>query len=394
MRSYLLTLTAFVLALLGAIAAFQLGVDGLGLFGTRLVPESVFPDTFRIDAGGDDRMVKALEIAAQRGERDMVFVGSSRVQFSFDPQDFPGVRSYNAAARGGRMVENSWIVREILARGPKTRRIVWNVDFWEIFGGDDIFPDEKTSPFLHPHTALSTLRLLFSYDMVRRNVNALERGLQGKLRHVYTTDGFLRVENAAISAPVDYVAMPSLRNYLDKALFSQRARFGDNLARSLAAVRAAVEDAKARGVDVDLIMLPEHAARLALYQRAGLSNDWGRWKAALAETVAQAQKAPGAGHVDAWDFTALGPVNTQTFPPEKYGHPYFFETLHVRASVAKLVFARLTGAADAPAGFGHPLRDSLSEAARAKESADLAAWMAAHPQEMAEIDALVAHYSK
>lgn len=389
MRAYLLTLTAAALALLLVLAAFQVAVDGLGLFGTRIVPTSLFPQRFRIDAGGDDRMAKAMEIARPRGDLDMVFVGSSRVQFSFDPQAFPNIRSYNAAVRGGRMVENGWVLRELLERGPKFRRVVWNVDFWENFGGDEIFPDPKASPFLHPRPTLSTLRLLFSYDMVRRNFNAVERALVGRLRHVYTTDGFLRVENAAIAAPVDFVAMPSLRNYLDKALVSQRARFGANLLRGLSAMQAALEEAKARGVDVDVVMLPEHATRLALYAEAGLWSQWEEWKRETAGMIARLRQAPGAGRVAAWDFTALGPVNVATFPPEQYGHPYFFETLHVRPSVARMVMARLTGAPDAAPGFGRPLEQSLSDQARARERTDLADWMAAHPAEVAEIRALV-----
>ena len=105
--------------------------------------------------------------------------------------------------------------------------------------------------------------------------------------------------------------------------------------------------------------------------------------------IARARQAPGAGRIAAWDFTALGPVNTATFPPEQYGHPYFFETLHVRPSVAKKAFARITGAPDAEADVGRPLEESLSADARAKERADLAAWMEAHPAEVADIKALV-----
>ncbi len=389
MRAYLLTLVAAALALLLLIGTFQVAVDGLGLFGTRLVPTGLFPKDFRIDAGGDDRLAKSLEIARPRGDLDVAFVGSSRVQFSFDPRALANARGYNAAVRGGRMIENGWVVRELLERGPKVRRIVWNIDFWENFGGDEIFLDPKSSPFLHPRPVLSTLRLLFSYDMVRRNVNALERAARGKLRHVYTTDGFLRVENAAIHAPIDFVAMPSLRNYLDKSLVSQRARFNANLVRGLSAMQSALEEARARGVDVDVVMLPEHAARLALYREAGLWPQWEEWKQETAAMIARARQAPGAGRIAAWDFTALGPVNTATFPPEQYGHPYFFETLHVRPSVAKKAFARITGAPDAEADFGRPLEESLSADARAKERADLAAWMEAHPAEVADIKLLV-----
>lgn len=388
-RAYLLTLLATALCALGLVAAVQIGVDGLGLYGVRLAPERVLPARARFDAGGDDRMVKALETLRPRGPLDIVFLGSSRMQYAFDPARLAPRAAYNAAMRGARVEENAWTLEALLAQNAPIKRIVWNVDFWEFFGDESIIPDETKSPFRHPTPIIGLLRTVFAYDMVRRTLVSFGAAMAGTFRPVFTTDGFVIAENIAQRAPPDFETMPSLRNFFDPALVTQQHRFDAHLDRGLGAMARVLEKAHARGVAIDVVLLPEHITRLALYEAAGLWPQWEAWKRAMAALVARVRAAPGAGAVAGWDFTQPGPIALTPLSSDRVGDPYFFETLHVRPAVADRVMARLDGAAGVPADFGAPLDEAVSAEAFGKARETLAAWRAAHPAQTADIRALV-----
>src|SRR5438270_3603234 len=134
MRSYLAKVLAYALAAIAVVAAFVLCVDAFGLFGTRLISGSLFPHNLRLTTSGD-RVIKAIEIARIGRPLDMLFAGSSRVAFAFDPRAplLSQMRTYNAGLNGSHSYETGIVVRYVIDHVPNIRRIVWNIDFEEFF---------------------------------------------------------------------------------------------------------------------------------------------------------------------------------------------------------------------------------------------------------------------
>src|SRR3954451_19684140 len=97
MRSYLLKVLACALAAIFVVGALVASVDAFGLFGTRLIPARLFPHNLRMTTSGD-RVIKAIEIADRSAPLDILFAGSSRVAFAFDPGSplLREMQTYNA----------------------------------------------------------------------------------------------------------------------------------------------------------------------------------------------------------------------------------------------------------------------------------------------------------
>ncbi|MCB1542816.1 MAG: hypothetical protein KDJ30_00415, partial [Rhodoblastus sp.] len=71
--------------------------DVFAIFGTRLVPHNFENLELRLTSNGD-RVLKGLEYFRRERPLDVVFLGSSRAVFGFDPhtQTMSGLNAYNA----------------------------------------------------------------------------------------------------------------------------------------------------------------------------------------------------------------------------------------------------------------------------------------------------------
>jgi hypothetical protein len=159
MRSYLLKVLACALAAICILGALDLFTDAFALFGTRLLPTSLFPHTLRMTTSGD-RVIKAIEIAHRREPLDIVFAGSSRVAFAFDPRSplLRDMQTYNAGLNGSHSYETSRVVRYALDHARHIRRIVWNIDFEEFFRPLSVEADFAQSAFAATPLALGYVR--------------------------------------------------------------------------------------------------------------------------------------------------------------------------------------------------------------------------------------------
>jgi hypothetical protein len=399
MRSYLLKVLACASAAIIAAVSLVLSVDPFGLFGTRIIPGHLFPHNLRMTTGGD-RVIKAIEIARHKQPLDILFVGSSRVAFAFDPRSplLAEMQTYNAGLNGSHSYETGIVVRYAIDRVPKIRRIVWNIDFEEFFRSLGVEADFDQSGLAGTPLASGYARHLLSYEALRKSVDAATSTLRGGFFPYIDVDGFYTHERSeAGRGGIDYPLMPRLRNFYPSYVFSGQKLYADLLDARLADLDATLAYVRARGTDVDIVLMPVHATRLEVYSLGGLLPLFESWKQALAQNLATAARLPGSGTIRAFDFTPITPLSLEDFLPPDPGKQtrFFLETLHPGPLVGDMIVARLLDRAppaDMP-GFGMPLADATAPQRLAEERTKLRAWEDAHPELVTQIRRLVEHES-
>ncbi len=389
MRSYLLKVLACACAVLLLVCGFVLCVDAFALFDTRIIPASRFPHNLRMTTSGD-RVIKAIEIANIKQALDILFAGSSRVAFAFDPGSdvLAQIHTYNAGLNGSHSYETGKVIRYAIEQIPKIHRIVWNVDFEEFFRPLDVEADFAQSGFAATPLVLGYMRHLLSYEALRKSVSAAASALRGGFFPYIDVDGFYIHERSdATQGALDYPLMPRLRNFYPKYVFTGQKLYSELFDARVADIDATLAYAKSRGIDVDVVLMPVHVTRLELYRVGGQLPLIERWKQALAQNLANAADLPGGGKIRAFDFSNLISMSTVDFPTR-----FFLETLHPGPIVGEMIVARLLGRAlpvDVP-NFGRRLEEAITPERLADDRTELDAWERAHPELVAEIKALVA----
>jgi hypothetical protein len=397
MRSYLFKVLASALAAIFIFAALILSVDAFALFGTRIIPTMLFPHNLRMTTSGD-RVIKAIEIARELEPLDILFAGSSRVAFAFDPRSplLRDMQTYNAGLNGSHSYETGIVVRYAIDHIPKIRRIVWNIDFEEFFRPLSVEADFSQSGFAGTPPTMGYARHLLSYEALRKSLDAAVSALRGGFFPYVDIDGFYIHERSdAAKGQIDYALMPRLRNFYPGYVLSGRERYAELLAAHLTDLDATLAYAKARGIDVDIVLMPVHATRLEVYRLSGAMPLLESWKRALAQNLAAPASLPGVGTIRAFDFSLITPLSLEEFPPSLDKHARFFlETLHPGPVVGDMIVARLldrTPPVNMP-GFGTPLDEAVAPQRLREEHAKLRIWEDTHPDIVAQIKALVTQH--
>jgi hypothetical protein len=305
------------------------------------------------------------------------------------------MQTYNAGLNGSHSYETGIVIRYAIDRGPKINRIVWNLDFEEFFRALSVEADFSQSGFAGVPLISGYARHLLSYEALRKSLDAAASTLRGGFFPYIDIDGFYIHERSdATKGAMDYVRMPRLRNFFPGYVFNGRNHYDAYVDARLADIDATLAYAKARGIDVDIVLMPVHVTRLEVYRIGGLMPLIENWKQRLAQNLAGAARLPGAGTVRAFDFTPITSLSLEDFPPPGSGmHTRFFlETLHPGPLVGDMIVARLLDRAP-PAempGFGMPLGDAVAPERLQEERTKLRVWEDAHPELVAEIKALVA----
>lgn len=390
MRRWLLTAIACHLGFLAAILAFVFATDVFALFGTRIVPQGVIPASLRLSTSGD-RMIKALEIPRIKSPLDLVFIGSSRVVFAFDPASpaMSGLRAYNAGLNGSHSTEAAAILRYVADRGPAVARAVWNVDFEEFFREPDGGGDFGQSGFAGATSWGVLARHALSYEALRKSAG----GLLGQHAFFVDVNGFYHYELRDRANFIDSRsgALPAMKEWFPAYVFAGQVSFETNLEERLGIMVAALRYARTRGIAVDVVSMPVHVSRRVLFDIAGLQPKFELWKRRLAEAVALAAEGEGPP-VRALDFSEAKGLAFEPFAPGKplvERSSAFFEIVHPKPIVGDMIVARLLGRAPAVDGFGDALARTATPERLAADRAAVREWESQNPLLAEEIAAVL-----
>jgi hypothetical protein len=396
MRRWLFTTVFSGLCAFGATLAFALATDSFLLFGTRRLSDGHTPWNMRLVTSGD-RELKAVEIAQAKAPLDVVFLGSSRTAFGFDPNSptLSRVKAYNAGLNGSHAGEMAAVLRYIVDRGPPVRRFVWNIDFEEFFRDDQPNGDFADSALAGKPVLRTLGRHALSYNALRKSFG----GLFGAQPFYVDSDGFYhyeRRERSAVRNGDDFVEMPTLDEWFPGYMVMANDTFETSIAARLDMIARAIGYAVNHGAAVDIVMMPAHVTRRAMFDAAGFEEQFELWKQRLSQALSD---LVARGPVRVFDFCE---IDEESLTPFKRGgplerSPYFFEVLHPRPIIGDMIAARLLDLSPPVTmshEFGAPLAETSKAERLAADRAALRAWEQDHPELMKQIVATVQAHDK
>lgn len=400
MRGYLQALALSVAAVLLALAGVNAFVDPYGYFNT---PRIAGINEFAL--GFNHRLPLAKALAVDRLRPASIIVGNSRAETGYDPEHraFAERPAYNLAIGGANIQTARRYILEALAAG-RLRRIVLTVDFsmfdpavWKAETEDvALLTDATGKPRGTLHEArrfaailLSGTALSDSWWSLTHQRRPVAHYLPSGLRDDATDiDQVMREgghRNASLLAESNFFAA-ALRN-----LESPAAQ--DDYRRALLQLDDIVAAAQRSGTRLTLVFNPVHARQNYLFGAANLWPAYERWKR---DMVAAAGRAEG---VAVWDFSAVSTCTSEPLPARDdtvARMRWYRETSHFRPALGNKVLDRIGGLgtdADCP-DFGQPLTTENLTDSLAAQRRQLADWVARHPEDVAEIDALARRYGR
>lgn len=397
MRRWLTTAFALTLALFGVAAAIAAAGDVFAIFGTRLVPHNLGAIELRLTTNGD-RVIKGLEYFRRTKPLDVVFLGSSRAVFGFDPhtQTMSGLNAYNAGLNGSHSNEAATMLTAIASRGPNVARIIWAMDFEEFFREEKAPADLDESVFGGASPWRGRIMHALSWEGLRKTMG----GTFGGQAFYIDTDGFYHYalqDRKNLIGGEDFWELPSMRAWFPSYMFLPRDSYADQLPTRLKRIADALKAARAKNIAVDIVLPPVHVSRRAMFDLLGFQQRFRDWKKALSAIVDEAAKGEGAP-VRAFDFSEIGEVAQDVFkrggPLDR--SPYFFEVLHFRPSVGDMIVSR---ALDRPwpasiPPFGAPLSETTNDARLSADEAQVIVWEQRNPELIARIKAIMQTFEK
>ena len=270
MRRWLATAFGLTLALFGIAAAIAAAGDVFAIFGTRLFPHNLQNLELRLTTNGD-RVIKGLEYFRRTRPLDVVFLGSSRVVFGFDPHSatMSGLNAYNAGLNGSHSNESATILTKMAGRDPKVARVIWAIDFEEFFREEAAPADLADSVFGGASPWRGRLMHALSYEGLRKTIG----GVMGAQAFYIDTDGFYHYalqDKKNLIGGEDFWELPSMRAWFPSYMFV-RDTYAEQLPMRLARIVDALRVARAKGIAVDVVLPPVHvSAENVIRQTVGL----------------------------------------------------------------------------------------------------------------------------
>lgn len=400
MRRYLGTLGLSLVATLLLLAGANALINPYGYFD---VPK--MPGINEFALGFNHRLPLAKALAVDRLRPASIVIGNSHAETGYDPEHraFEDRPAYNLAFGGANIQTIRRYILEAVAAG-RLRHVVLALDFsmfdpsvWKEQGDSEVLltdgagqrrglwhEGKRFATILLSGTALSDS--WWSLTHQRKPVaKYLPSGLRDDaadldqvMREGGHHDASLRAESSFLSA--------ALR---DLGSVQGRERYR----RALAELYDIVAVAEAHGIRLTLVFNPAHARQNYLIEAAGLWPAYEQWKA---DMLAASRR--GKANV-LWDFSAVSSCTSEDLPPKgdtATRMRWYRETSHFRPALGNKVLDRIGGFgpdAECP-DFGEVLApDSLSRSLAAQRQR-LAQWIARHPQDVAEIDALARQYGR
>lgn len=371
----------FTLAGLAAAAALNALIDPTSyLTNAGFVAPSVCTPGIR----ADERQSKLIAVRAFAPKA--LLVGTSQVGVGFDARD-PVLRetlgrTYNLGISGLGTAELGALLRQTLP-ALRVRRVIVGVNFGMTIDFD-IGPARRTGRIAVHDTG--SLRFLKTALFSREALFASVRALLFPARCSRPSD---RLDGTTLYR---YPQIPPAVNEKTFArAFFRTARGGNDVMRNYRRHLADIADAAsylcARGIAVDLVILPNHARRLEVWSLLAGDARMDRWKRDMTALAAGLRAMRCA--VAVWDFGYHNEVTTADFASAAAGDPSFpyWENSHFRTVVGHRVLQRILLGSGGE--FGVKLTPETVEAQIARAGRARDAWRRAHPDVVAELARLV-----
>ncbi len=328
------------------------------------------------------RPYKAIKTAQLKPKT--IFLGTSRTNWGMSPTNQNLVNAYNAAIDGGLPVEYEYFVDLAIKNG--TRQIIIGTDFFAFYAKDkvrggfdkDAFLDFKPIGYIKSKDAFfSSLKTITS----KKTSGYLKSGMRDPIKLQEDNDKGGGHKKSFQNSEKDYF----VGGYFKDFSKIQTAHWQ--------AFERIIDKAHKRGIKITLFISPSHARQwevLAIRQGWEMFEEYRRRLIAVNEDVARRN---GKEAFVLWDFAGYHPLTTESVPDDpKARMKWYFDSSHYKKELGDIVLDRMfdnnfSGGGDYP-DFGVKLTSQNIDAHLSKLRTDRAKWRAAHPVDVAEIDAL------
>ena len=378
---FLIWLFAFTLAGIAAVAGLNIAVDPTSyLTNAHLVSSTVCTPGIR----ADQRQSKT--IAAKAFAPDALLVGTSQIGVGFAAGD-PILRrtlgrTYNLGISGLGTSEMMQLLRDTVP-ATKVHRVIVGLSFGLMIDFDprqSAFPREPGPPQL---AWLWTLkRSVLSLNALFASASAVSSS-QNCARPADALDGTTRYPGAGrpLKLRERHAQWAVTQTVPDAAAFRRAYR------RNLADMEDAVAHLCARGITVDLALLPNHALRMEIWSNMVGDARMDQWKRDMTGMADRFLRKGCA--ISLWDFSYHNAVTTVDFDGPDAASPSFpyWEDSHFKMTVGHRILARmLLGSGE---GFGVKLTPRSVDAQLARAACARDSWRRSHPAVVAAMTRLV-----
>ena len=313
------------------------------------------------------RLSKAYSIC--RSQPDVVILGSSRAEFIFDPRH-PALakigRAYNFALAGSGVYEmRRAIEHAYFAAGTRTAIVAMDFHMFNAYRERTIFQrtvmgyDESRLVLSERDSCLQAYAR--ELDLILFSAAALKESW-----HTVTNQGFeiiYRRDGARDTARMDKYTlggknaqrngfMGQVRAYMEHVWFTPpSARYcfdAESATPVMQDFREMLRFARDHGIELHLVLTPEHALIQRGIVETGLWPLYERWRRELVAAIDEEARAhPGENAVALWDFAGHDPLNAEPLPPLVPAYEqhmrYWYEGTHSQLEAGNLILDKILG---------------------------------------------------
>lgn len=385
-RTFLRTVLLTLAAGSAVCAAFVYIVDPYGLYGAvnRAGINQVKPALTRYQ-----EEIKTT-LAVRSGAANFIF-GNSRAEIGFDPDTLGN--AYNLAVAGSVMDTVINQIAYLQSHGVRPAGAVVGMEFLNY--AEAPRPVRAGAPPAAPVHAADRASwrfdALYSFASLKDSVRTL-RMQQDAYAESMSPRGFNPLREYLAYARIDgYHLIFQRRAEENAANYLRKARAGFNAADARRDTRLILDMLAASGADIKLVIYPYHAQVLLLFEETGLWPKFEAWKAILAEEVDAARARHPGAHMLLADFSGFGERQCEAVPASGSTAPtqWYWEGGHFKKALGDEVL-RALATGNGYEGLGMPLDMRMLEANRARIAQGRAACLAARPDLLEQVRAIVA----
>ena len=399
--SYIRLLALFTAVLALALAAFNFIVDPYGNFD---VPRIAGVNELAL--GFNHRPLLGKSLAVSRIRPASIILGNSRAESAYDPGHWGFAEpAYNLGTGGAGLGQVRRYFLEALATG-RVRQVLLATDltmFEPLPDAQQRIPDPVMLTDESGRLAgggRKWRRLAFillsgttssdSWWSLRHQRDPVAIYLRSGVREESYDEAQVERQGGHRSASLDTESVflaTSLRDVTSPV-------FHESYETIFAQFREIVAVSAQHGIRLDIVINPIHARHSYVYAAAGLWPVYEKWKSDLAAVAAQSPRP-----VALWDFSGVSECTAEPMPAQADAATkmrWYRESGHFRPRLGKLVLDRVFGrGSEHPCpGLGRRLEAATLVGTLAGQRAALKHWVASHPIDVAEIDALARRYGR
>ena len=377
-KKFLFSFVALSALLLLAAGSFNYLIDPYSIWQAHRHPGF---NMWALKADSVERMGKAVSLLSAEPQPEVVFIGSSQVDWGIDAEAAGKILDspvYNLGILGMTAYEQRRYAEHVLATDPMIKEIVLAADFTKFISG----PRYKTpfaeslvdveaqigKKYVDPGIAAKTL---LSFQALKDSRASWKENRRQKWQTPYYKEGksltheaimgYLRREHWSFDRSMQQVQR---EGWLEEPELNEKC-FGE--------FERIAELCHERGVELKIYVPPTHAEAAIAYEDC--LTTYGAWLKRLAEIA------------ELWTFfevdeLAAAPVAAGEFSEQT--NEYFWDSIHHKDNVGTWIAARLHGraASGMPENFGLELTAGNLDAYLGKLQSELRARKAAHPEDV------------